>query len=145
MKLLVAVACAVAVATPALGYNLFSGRKQLGETWVYPIMFQQALAPLAPMARDALKAGRCPGMQVAPGGVVHSYDFDARLKRRGTGEFERWEVTELKLLNPSACPALDEDVTALLRTTVPQFAEPWKDKDGNGLTRLPRIQIRLTD
>jgi hypothetical protein len=132
-------------ATSAGAYNVFSGRTQVGETWVYPIMFQQALAPLAPMARAALKAGRCPGLAAEAGGLVHSYDFDTRLKRRGSGEFARWEVAELKLLNPSACPALDAEVTDFLRTAVPQFAEPWKDKDGNGWTRLPRIEIRLTD
>ncbi len=132
-------------AAQAQGSNVYSGRKPLGEVWVYPAMFQQSLSPLAPMARAAVGSGKCPDLKVGTGDVVHNYDFDARMKTRGTGENKRWEVAELKLVNPSPCPALDAEVTAMMRTTIPSFAEPYKDLDKDGWTRIPRVQIKLTD
>jgi len=57
---------------------------------VYPVTFQQALAPLASLAREAVTSGQCPGLKVGEGNVVHSYDFEARMKTRGTGETKRW-------------------------------------------------------
>jgi opacity protein-like surface antigen len=137
---------AAAVASAAqTGGVVYSGRKPLGEAWVYPIMFQQTLSPLAPLARDVVKGGQCPGLAVGADQVLHNYDFDAKMKTRGTGENKRWVVDELKLVNPSACPALDTQVTAMMRTAIPTFAEPYKDLDGNGWTRIPRVQIKLTD
>jgi hypothetical protein len=140
-----ATAGAAVASTAQTGGVVYSGRKPLGEAFVYPIMFQQTLSPLAPLARDLVKGGKCPELQVAADRIVHSYDFDARMKTRGTGENKRWVVDELKLVNPSACPALDEQVTAMMRTAIPTFAEPYKDLDGNGWTRIPRVQIKLTD
>ena len=32
-----------------------------------------------------------------------------------------------------------------MRAAIPKFAEPYKDLDGNGYTRIPRIQFRLTN
>jgi hypothetical protein len=138
-------ALAATPAAAAQGDVVYSGRKPLGEVWVYPIMFQQTLSPLAPMAQAAVNQGRCPGLSVGADRVVHSYDFDVRMKTRGAGENKRWEVTEIALVNPSACPALDAEVTAMMRTAIPTFAEPYKDLDRNGWSRIPRIQIRLTD
>jgi hypothetical protein len=104
MKACLAIAI-LAAATPAAAE--FSGRGRLGETWVWPVTFQQALAPLAPLARDAVTSGQCPGLKVGEGNVVHTYEFDAKMKTRGSGENKRWVVEELKLVNPSACEALD--------------------------------------
>jgi hypothetical protein len=131
------------MATPATAE--FGGRGRLGETWVYPVTFQQALAPLAPLARQAVTGGQCPGLKVGEGNVVHNYDFDAKMKTRGSGENKRWEVEELKLLNPSPCEPLDAQVASLMRQAIPKFAEPYKDLDKNGYTRIPRVQLRLTD
>jgi hypothetical protein len=142
MKACLAVAI-LAAATPAAAE--FSGRGRLGETWVWPVTFQQALAPLAPLARDAVTSGQCPGLKVGEGNVVHTYEFDAKMKTRGSGENKRWVVEELKLVNPSACEALDTQVADLMRDAIPRFAEPWKDLDGNGYTRIPRIQLKLTN
>jgi hypothetical protein len=130
-------------ATSASAAN--GGRGKLGETWVYPVTFQQALAPLAPLAREAVTSGQCPNLKVGEGNVVHNYDFDAKLKTRGMGENKRWEVEELKLVNPSGCESLDAKVASLMRDAIPLFAEPYKDLDGNGYTRIPRVQLRLTN
>ena len=133
----------ILMASPAAAEG--SGRGKLGETWVWPITFQQALSPLAPLAREAVDSGECPALKVGAGNVVHTYEFDAKMKARGAGDNRRWVVEELKLVNPSACEALDTKVAALMRDAIPQFAEPYKDLDGNGYTRIPRIQVKLTD
>ena len=70
-------------------------------------------------------------------------EFDAQMKTRGAGENKRWEVAELKLLTPSGCEALDAQVTAYMRDAIPKFAEPWKDLDKNGWTRIPAVQVKL--
>jgi hypothetical protein len=134
---------ALLAAAPAAAEG--SGRGLLGETWVWPITFQQALSPLAPLAREAVDSGECPALKVGKGDVVHTYEFDAKMKARGSGDNRRWVVEELKLVNPSACEPLDTKVAALMRQAIPQFAEPYKDLDGNGYTRIPRVQVKLTD
>lgn len=141
MKAYMAVA-AILAATPAAAD--FSGRGKLGEVWVYPSMFQQALSPLAPLAEQAVKGGQCPGLVPGADKVVHRYDFDAKFKTRGMGENKRWEIAELKLLNPSGCAILDDEVTRRMRSAIPGFAEPFRDLDDNGWTRIPRIELRLT-
>jgi hypothetical protein len=143
--ILLVAALAMAGTAAAQSANAFSGRGKLGEVWVYPVMFQQSLAPLVPLARDAVKSGKCPDLKVGADRVVHNYDFDVRMKTRGSGENKRWEVGEMKLVNPSACPALDTQVAEMLRTAIPGFAEPYRDLDKNGWTRIPRVQIKLTD
>jgi hypothetical protein len=135
---------ATALAAHAGDRIINSGRSQLGEVWVYPMMFQQALAPLAPLSAKAMREGLCPGMIPGKDDIIHAYEFDARFKMRGV-ENRRYEVTELRLVNPSSCPALDEKVTQLMRQAIPQFAEPRKDLDKNGWTRIPRIELRMTD
>jgi hypothetical protein len=142
MKIWAAMALCLAAA-PAAAEN--GGRGKLGETWVYPVTFQQALAPLAPLARQAVTSGQCPNLKVGEGNVVHTYDFDAKMKTRGNGENKRWVVEELKLLNPSACEPLDAQVASVMRESIPLFAEPYKDLDGNGYTRIPRVQLKLTN
>ena len=142
MKPALAIALLV-VAAPAAAEG--GGRGLLGETWVWPVTFQQALSPLAPLARQAVTSGQCPNLKVGEGDVVHNYDFDAKLQARGMGENRRWEVKELKLLNPSACAPLDAEVASVMREAIPLFAEPYKDLDGNGYTRIPRVQLRLTN
>jgi hypothetical protein len=140
-----ALTLAILLAATSATATDFSGRGRLGETWVWPVTFQQALAPLAPLAREAVTSGQCPNLKVGEGNVVHSYDFDAKMKTRGSGENKRWEVAELKLLNPSSCEQLDAQVAALMRDAIPKFAEPYKDLDKNGYTRIPRVQLRLTN
>ncbi len=144
MKTLIALAgaaIALAAAGPAAAVNGNQGR--LGETWVWPAMFEQTLAPLAPMAQNAIKSGQCPTLEGTSGKMAHKFEFDAQMKTRGTGENKRWEVAELKLLTPSGCEALDEQVTAYMRDAIPKFAEPWKDLDKNGWTRIPAVQVKL--
>ena len=125
--------------------NMYSGRKALGEVWVYPSMFEQALTPLAPLTERATKGGLCPGIRPGPDHVIHSYDIDVKMKAKGNSLNRRWEVQELKLVNPSGCEALDAEVAALMKQAIPQFAEPRKDLDGNGWTRIPRIQLQQVD
>lgn len=124
---------------------VYSGRTKLGEVWVYPSMFEQALTPLAGLTTQAVKGGLCPGLQLGPNNVIHSYDIDARMKAKGSSVNRRWVVEELKIVNPSSCDALDREVLALMAQAIPQFAEPRKDLDGNGWTRIPRIQLKLPD
>jgi hypothetical protein len=136
-------ALALAGAIPAAAVNGNQGR--LGETWVWPAMFEQTLAPLAPMAQNAIRSGSCPGLQGASGKVSHKFEFDARMKTRGAGENKRWEVAELKLLTPSGCEVLDAQVSSYMRDAIPKFAEPWRDLDKNGWTRIPAVQVKLED
>lgn len=125
--------------------KIYSGRTKLGEVWVYPSMFEQALTPLAPLTQRAVKGGLCPGIELGPNNVIHSYDIDTKLKSRGNSTNRRWEVEELKIVNPSSCEALDVEVAALMKQAIPQFVEPRVDLDGNGWTRIPRIQLKLVD
>jgi hypothetical protein len=125
--------------------NIFSGRTKLGEVWVYPSMFEQALTPLAPLTQRAVKGGLCPGIELGPNNIIHNYDIDAKMKSRGSSTNRRWVVEELKIVNPSSCEALDVEVAALMKEAIPQFAEPRVDLDGNGWTRMPRIQLKLVD
>ncbi len=138
-------AAASALLPAAAPAKVTSGRVALGEVWVLPSMFNQALAPLAPLPRRAVSDGMCPGLTLDADKVLHNYDFDAKLKTRGTGENKRWEVVELKNLTPSGCVALDSEVERLMRTAIPQFAEPRADLDDNGWTRIPRIKLQVTD
>lgn len=138
-------ALAGATAAVAAESKIYSGRTKLGEVWVYPSMFEQALTPLAPLTERATKGGLCPGMQLGPNKVIHNYDIDAKLKSRGNSMNRRWEVEELKIVNPSSCEALDVEVAALMKQAIPQFAEPREDLDGNGWTRIPRIQLKVVD
>ena len=134
---LIAIAAAVPAAAAVSG-----NQGRLGETWVWPAMFEQALAPLAPMAQNAIRSGQCPTL-ANQAGVSHKFEFDAKMKTRGTGENKRWEVSELNLLTPSGCEALDSQVTAYMKDAIPKFAEPWRDLDKNGWTRIPAVQVKL--
>lgn len=125
--------------------NIYSGRTKLGEVWVYPSMFTQALTPLAPLTERATKGGLCPGIQLGPNNVIHAYDIDVKMKAKGNSLNRRWEVSDLKLVNPSSCEALDAEVVALMKQAIPQFAEPREDLDGNGWTRIPRIQLQVVN
>ena len=71
--------------------------------------------------------------------------IDAKLKAKGSSVNRRWVVEELKIVNPSSCEALDVEVAAMMKDASPQFAEPREDLDGNGWTRIPRIQLKLVD
>lgn len=121
-----------------------SGRAAVGETWVWPSVFQQALAPLAPLATKAVRDGLCPGLTVGANGFIHRYMFEAKFRKKGV-ENERWTVSDLRLTNPSACPALDEQVSARMRDAIPEFAWPRQDIDGNGWIRIPAIEIHATN
>ena len=134
---LIAIAAAVPAAAAVSG-----NQGRLGETWVWPVMFEQTLAPLAPMAQNAIRSGQCPTLANQTG-VSHKFEFDAKMKTRGTGENKRWEVSELNLLTPSGCEALDAQVTAYMKDAIPKFAEPWRDLDKNGWTRIPAVQVKL--
>lgn len=125
--------------------NIYSGRAKLGEVWVYPSMFEQALSPLAPLTGRATKGGLCPGMTLGPDKVIHSYNIDVKMKAKGNSLNRRWEVSDLKLVNPSSCEALDVEVAALMKQAIPQFAEPREDLDGNGWTRIPPIQLKVAE
>lgn len=134
-----------ATAADARPSQIYSGRTKLGEVWVYPSMFEQALTPLAPLTQRAVKGGLCPGLELGPNNIIHTYDIDTKMKAKGSSVNRRWEVEELKIVNPSSCEALDMEVAALMRQAIPQFAEPREDLDGNGWTRIPRIQLKLVD
>ena len=71
---------AAASAAQAASGQIYSGRTKLGEVWVYPSMFEQALTPLAPLTTRAVKGGLCPGIELGPNNVIHAYDIDAKLK-----------------------------------------------------------------
>jgi len=128
------------LASPALA----SGRAALGEVWVYPVMFEQALAPLAPLSGKIVREGLCPNLTPDVENVLHTFTFEARMKSRGVEE-KRWTVAELRLLTPSGCAYLDTEVERLMREAIPQFAEPRVDSDKNGWTRIPRIQMKVVD
>ncbi len=126
------------------GPALASGRAPLGEVWVYPAMFEQALAPLRPLSGKVVREGLCPNLAPDADNILHSFSFDAQMTSRGA-QNKRWTVTALKLLNPSGCAFLDAEVERMMRDAIPRFAEPRVDTDGNGWTRIPRIQIRVVD
>lgn len=125
--------------------NIYSGRAKLGEVWVYPSMFEQELKPLAPLTKRVTSGELCPGFQLGPNKLIHAYDIDAKMKAKGNSLNRRWEVTDLKVVNPSSCEALDVEVLALMKAAIPKFAEPREDTDGNGWTRLPRIELSAVD
>ena len=131
---------AIVGAAPALANSENQGR--LGETLLWGAMFQQALAPLAPLAQNAIRSGQCPTLE-GKTSISHKFEFDAKMKTRGAGLNKRWEVTELKLLTPTGCEILDEQVTAYMKDAIPKFAEPWRDLDKNGWTRMPTVQVKL--
>ena len=136
---------AAASAAQAASGQIYSGRTKLGEVWVYPSRVEPALTPLAPLTTRAVKGGLCPGIELGPNNVIHAYDIDAKLKAKGSSVNRRWVVEELKIVNPSSCEALDVEVAAMMKDAIPQFAEPREDLDGNGWTRIPRIQLKLVD
>ena len=133
---------AIAAAVPAAAIDSSKGQGRLGETWVLPAVFQQVLAPLAPMAQNAIRSGQCPTL-AGQAGVSRKFEFDARMKTVGSGDNKRWEVSELNLLTPSGCELLDSQVTAYMKDAIPKFAEPWRDLDKNGWTRIPAVQVKL--
>ncbi|MGQ5700734.1 hypothetical protein ACUJ46_01605 [Sandaracinobacteroides sp. A072] len=134
------VAAALLLAAPAGA----SGRAPFGEIWAYPALFGQALEPLAPLAGRVARDNLCPDLAPGEDQLLHTYAFEARFAARGASN-RRWDVTDLRLLNPSGCDSLDAEVTRLLRPAVASFAEPREDMDGNGWYRLPRIQLKVTD
>ena len=101
------------------------------------------LRALLPPEQALWSGGQCPTLEGPAGKMSHKLEFDAQMKTRGAGENKRWEVAELKLLTPSGCEALDAQVTAYMRDAIPKFAEPWKDLDKNGWTRIPAVQVKL--
>lgn len=121
-----------------------SGMAPMGEVWVWPSMFEQALAPLAPLSGKVARDGLCPGLSIGEDRVVHKYDIEAKFRARGI-ENRRYEITDIRVVNPSGCEALDREVLAQMRQSIPQFAQPRVDSDKNGWTKIPRIEIRLTD
>jgi hypothetical protein len=140
MSLSLAVAAAALLSTSAVG----SGRAIMGEVWVWPVLFQQSLAPLAAVANDVTRDGSCPDLVIGADRVIHRYQFEAQMKRRG-GQNVRFEVTDLRITNPSGCDSLDARVRDVLRQAVPTFAEPRRDEDGNGWLRLPQIELRAAE
>lgn len=121
-----------------------AGRAALGEVWVYPVMFEQALRPLAPLPGRMMRENLCPGLKPDDKGLLHKYEVDVKMRTRGY-QAERWEVEDLKILNPSGCAPMDDEFARFMRTAVPEFAEPRKDLDKNGWTRIPDIQLRIVD
>ena len=118
------------------------GEVNVGDVSVLPAMFQQALAPLAPMSARVAREGLCPNLNIGPDGLTQTFDIEVKFKGRGV-QNKRWDVTDLRILTPSGCDALDTEVAAQMRAAIPQFAEPLKDRDGNGWYKIPRIEIRL--
>ncbi len=116
----------------------------MGELWVWPELFGQALAPLAGIGARAVREGLCPGLAPGPDGVLHSYALEARFRVRGVSN-RRVEVTELRVVNPSGCAPLDAEVSRFMAGAIPEFAEPRADSDGDGWFRIPRIMLRVTD
>ncbi len=137
-----AVLIGLMASTAALAADYYSGRKMLGEVWVFPTMFEQALAPLAPLTERAVKGGLCPGIKLGPDNLIHAYQIDTKLVAKGRGTNRRWEVGDLKIVNPSSCEALDVEVASVMREAIPQFVEPGKDLDGNGWYRIPGFELR---
>lgn len=137
---------ATLLAAPAFAADrpIPSGQAAVGETWVWPSVFQQALAPLAPLSTKAVRDGLCPNLVLGEGGLIHRYSYEAKFAKKGV-ENKRWVVTDLRLLNPSACPALDEKVTMRMREVIPEFAWPREDTDKNGWIKIPSVEIRAQD
>ncbi len=142
---IMALGALIAVPVAAQGVPVTgSGKAALGEVWVWPVMFQQALAPLAPLSGRVVREGLCPDIRVGDDRVLYKYDVEAKFRSRGV-ENKRWEVRDLRIVNPSGCAAMDAEVATLMRQAVPQFAEPREDSDKNGWTRIPRIELRVVD
>jgi hypothetical protein len=133
-------ALALLFAAPAVA----TVKRVMGELWAYPQLFQQALSPLADLAGRVVREGSCPNLSPGADGVIHSYEFEAKFRARGTSN-RRYEVTELRTLNPTGCAWLDAEMTRFMTAAIPEFAEPRTDVDGNGWYRIPRIMLRVSD
>lgn len=121
-----------------------SDRVASNEVYVYPALFEQALKPLAPLSTRVARDNLCPDLVVGADGVIHNFDIDVKMQGKGVAN-RRYVVTDLRLANPSGCAALDQEMARMLRTAVAGFAEPNRDKDGDGWLRLPRIRLQLVD
>lgn len=137
---MVAAALLCVSALPALA----SDRVASNEVYVYPAKFQQALTPLAPLSSRVARENLCPGLAIGDDGIIHNFDIDVKMKGKGV-ENRRYVVTDLRLANPSGCAALDTEMARMMRNAVAGFAEPNRDRDGDGWMRLPRIQLRVVD
>ena len=121
-----------------------TGKAAVGEVWAYPVMFEQALRPLAPLSGRVVRENLCPNLPARDDGLLYKYSVDAKMKSRGFEE-ERWEVVDLKILNPSGCEAMDSEFARQMWAAIPQFAEPRQDTDKNGWTRIPDIELRVVE
>lgn len=142
-KVIYAAALSVAVLDQA-PLSATTDREPAAEVWVSPSMFQQSLAPLAALSGRVARENLCPEIVIGEDRVVHRYQMEAKFRSRGV-ENQRWEITDIRLLNPSRCPTLDREVTAHLRTAIAEFAQPRKDTDKNGWFLIPGIELRLVD
>ncbi len=137
-------ALAAAVVVLVAAQAAATEKRVMGELWAYPQLFQQSLSPLAELAGRVTREGLCPGLSAGADGLLHSYAFEARFRARGVSN-RRYEVTELRTLNPSGCAWLDAEMTRFMTAAIPEFAEPRTDTDGNGWYRIPRIMLRVGD
>ncbi len=122
-----------------------SGRAALGEVWVYPVMFEQALRPLAPLSSRVMRENLCPNLKPDDKGLLYKYSLDAKMTSKGFKGSERLEVTDLKILNPSGCDQLDHEFLRQMKSAIPSFAEPRRDLDKNGWIRIPDIQLNVVE
>ncbi len=116
----------------------------MNEVRVSPALFEQALMPLAPLSSKVARENLCPDLNIGNDGLIHNFDIDVKMQRKGVSN-RRYVVTELRLVNPSGCAALDHEISRMMRTAAAGFAEPNRDQDGDGWLRLPRIQLRIGD
>lgn len=119
-------------------------KRVMGELWAYPQTFAQSLSPLADLAGRVVREGSCPGLAPDAEGVLHGYQFEAKFRARGVSN-RRYQVTELRTLNPSGCAWLDTEMARFMTAAIPEFAEPRADADGNGWYRIPKIMLRVID
>jgi hypothetical protein len=117
-------------------------RRPLAEVWVWHELFAQMVGPLAEVPGRLMAEGKCPGLKPDADNAIHTYTIDVKMKSRGVTN-RTWTVTDLRIDNPSPCEALDAEVTRYLKEAIPSFAEPRKDENGDGWTRLPRIQLKV--
>jgi hypothetical protein len=134
---------AVCLAVMAAPVGAATIRKAMAETWLWPELVPVALDPIGRMVPRLIADGTCPDLQVAADGRVHVYQVDVRMKKAGRTS-ERWWVEDLRINNPSSCAALDQQVADRLKAEAPVFVEPRIDANGDGWTRLPGIDLRVT-
>ncbi|QMW23399.1 hypothetical protein [Sandaracinobacteroides saxicola] len=115
-------------------------RLSVGDLWIDRAEMATALQPMAALARRVVNDRLCPSLVPGPGGVIYTFDIEAKYPNSyelGTPI----RPDQVRIRNPSGCPALDAEVAALMQAALPRYAEP----KGFGWLRAGKVRLQLAD